>query len=543
MENNDFFQVFVRLIDKKTLTLQLPIQQDQRLLPTAKSIKQQLQSLTHVPIEFQRLTLNGKFLHDESPISPSISLSTIQLNLSLLGGKGGFGSLLRGAATKAGQKKTNNFDACRDMSGRRLRHVNVEKKLEEWKAEEEERQLEKKAEEYLKNVAKKARKKGGSEGAEKYVERYREESARCVKEVESSVRESVGELMVGKKRKLMEKLKAKAKAAADGKKLKIWMGKRLLAESDSDDSDNDGSEDDDVENEKSVIIDTANQSNSSKEVEGSSGSVSIGLSDGECYHQDSSESSSEKEKETVTGGSLDSDGSPRGSNGHLEGSTVVERSSETDGQKTNQSEKLSSSAEEVLSSAELMEMEKQQCFEPTFVDTKVVVQPSSISNLGELGECDKGRVVAEANGIAKSKSVVWDEEMDGGRKEEEEQPLNFEDFSSAAELVVLGMDRLKSELQSRGLKCGGTLHERAARLFLLKTTPLEQMILTANNQNIGCANLDSIAISRGGVSSTTRRTCAIHPQPLVNAIGTTLFSDEHIGQMPSFEAGAYTALP
>ena len=42
-------------------------------------------------------------------------------------------------------------------------------------------------------------------------------------------------------------------------------------------------------------------------------------------------------------------------------------------------------------------------------------------------------------------------------------------------LQVLGMERLKSELQARGLKCGGTLQERAARLFLLKTTPLEKL--------------------------------------------------------------------
>ena len=36
------------------------------------------------------------------------------------------------------------------------------------------------------------------------------------------------------------------------------------------------------------------------------------------------------------------------------------------------------------------------------------------------------------------------------------------------------MERLKIELQSRGLKCGGTLQERAERLFLLKSTPLEK---------------------------------------------------------------------
>lgn len=42
-------------------------------------------------------------------------------------------------------------------------------------------------------------------------------------------------------------------------------------------------------------------------------------------------------------------------------------------------------------------------------------------------------------------------------------------------LQVLGLERLKSELQERGLKCGGTLQERASRLFLLKTTPLEKL--------------------------------------------------------------------
>jgi hypothetical protein len=42
-------------------------------------------------------------------------------------------------------------------------------------------------------------------------------------------------------------------------------------------------------------------------------------------------------------------------------------------------------------------------------------------------------------------------------------------------IQVLGMEKLKLELQTRGLKCGGTLQERAARLFLLKTTPLDKL--------------------------------------------------------------------
>lgn len=41
------------------------------------------------------------------------------------------------------KKRTNNFDACRDLSGRRLRHVNQEKMLHDWyqKKIEEERMI------------------------------------------------------------------------------------------------------------------------------------------------------------------------------------------------------------------------------------------------------------------------------------------------------------------------------------------------------------------------------------------------------------------
>ena len=48
-------------------------------------------------------------------------------------------------------------------------------------------------------------------------------------------------------------------------------------------------------------------------------------------------------------------------------------------------------------------------------------------------------------------------------------------FTSAAEMEALGLDRLKSELTARGLKCGGTLRERAARLFSVRGLAREQM--------------------------------------------------------------------
>ena len=51
----------------------------------------------------------------------------------ILGGKGGFGTLLKGQSRQAGAKLTTDFGACRDLQGRRLRHVNDEIKLRKWR--------------------------------------------------------------------------------------------------------------------------------------------------------------------------------------------------------------------------------------------------------------------------------------------------------------------------------------------------------------------------------------------------------------------------
>jgi hypothetical protein len=48
------------------------------------------------------------------------------------------------------------------------------------------------------------------------------------------------------------------------------------------------------------------------------------------------------------------------------------------------------------------------------------------------------------------------------------EPLDLDNFGSAEELEKLGLDRLKGALMAAGVKCGGTLQERANRLFSLK---------------------------------------------------------------------------
>ncbi|CAD7704535.1 unnamed protein product, partial [Ostreobium quekettii] len=110
---------------------------------SASELKATVEDLTGVPAELQRLLFAGRDLDgDSAPLSLSGLRhgATVHLALRLPGGKGGFGALLRGQGRDG--KITTNFDACRDLSGRRLRHVNAEKALEEWAAAAKERELE-----------------------------------------------------------------------------------------------------------------------------------------------------------------------------------------------------------------------------------------------------------------------------------------------------------------------------------------------------------------------------------------------------------------
>ncbi|KAL1134865.1 hypothetical protein V6Z11_A12G133400 [Gossypium hirsutum] len=399
-------QLFVKLVNGQTLSLQFSSPQVQ---VQVGSVKRQIQEITKIPINFQRL-IRGHQLKDDSVISHPDA--TLNLSFSLLGGKGGFGSLLRGAATKAGQKKTINFEACRDMSGRRLRHVNAEKRLE----------------------ARKMGKKGVGDGeAEKYVAKYREQSARCVAVVEESVKAAC----LGKRKAVP--------GGADPKRLKIWMGKRKLNESDSDNGSDDEDSEDDEEDEKSVVLNNGNNSDSSKGTEGSSGSVYKRRSDVEFSGGVSSESGSEEEKDIFP----------------LQNSK--------------------SGGEDVLNvENDKVEVEAMQPEIPENNGTKTEDQKEIVSQGADVpvqeNEGVGNKLIDRVNGCSDVKSEFHGETVVSNTNVAiPEKPLNFDDFNSPQEMEVLGLERLKSELQARGLKCGGTLQERAARLFLLKSIPLDKL--------------------------------------------------------------------
>lgn len=61
------------------------------------------------------------------------------------------------------------------------------------------------------------------------------------------------------------------------------------------------------------------------------------------------------------------------------------------------------------------------------------------------------------------------------KKDSEKQALRLGMFNSASELEALGLDRLKEGLEALGLKCGGTLQDRAQRLWSVRGKKPEEI--------------------------------------------------------------------
>lgn len=119
-------QAIVSLLSSSSICL--PIEEK---TCTAHQLKQKIAQLTFIPVDQQVLsTVGGIALHDEQYLQ--VENNTLYFNLSarLLGGKGGFGSMLRAQGGRMNAQKTTNFEACRDLQGRRIRTVNEAKRLE-----------------------------------------------------------------------------------------------------------------------------------------------------------------------------------------------------------------------------------------------------------------------------------------------------------------------------------------------------------------------------------------------------------------------------
>jgi hypothetical protein len=91
--------------------------------PTALDLKSYLADQFDVSFDCFFVSCGSRVFRDEDIIS-GLPPFAIVVKSKDVGGKGGFGSLLRGGQSGFIDKSfTNNNTACRDLEGRRIRHV------------------------------------------------------------------------------------------------------------------------------------------------------------------------------------------------------------------------------------------------------------------------------------------------------------------------------------------------------------------------------------------------------------------------------------
>ena len=354
-------QVFVRVLDGRTRCLAFDDDASRDEGVSVARLARELERLEGIPTSEQIISCGSRVLRPADgrlPLDPP----TCHLLLPLAGGKGGFGSNLRAAARNAA---TSNFDACRDLSGRRVRHVNGEQKIREFAARAEERELEAAALRHI-NSAENHTKRKFSEIEAEERERYAREAADTVAGTAEATRLGLA---------AAERADAVAAERADAAR--------------------------------------AAEKAATRRVCGYMHAGLGGISD---------DSEDESDEET-----------PR----------TDEETPRTD------------SGMGKLADAKGKAPEVPEARVPE------VRAPARTPPASEPG----GGGGASGSGGGGG----------GGASDAAEETIDPRAFAAATELERFGLDRLRDELAARGLKCGGTLAQRAERLFLLKNNEVEEL--------------------------------------------------------------------
>jgi hypothetical protein len=317
--------------------------------------------------------------------------SACSLLLRVAGGKGGFGSLLRGAGTSGAA--TTNQDACRDLSGRRIRHVEAERKLREHARTQPQRDLERLALAHI-NQKTNGVKRKFEKIEEQEKERYARDSGAVVDAVAASVRAGLASRRDG------APFEKKTSQISPPARSLPYMGDPGLlrggVSDDSDDSDDSGS--------------------------------------------DVDEASAARRRRASANGA-----SKKG---------AAEKTKKSSAPKADEKKKADEDADA----------------------SKNVVSVSSRPVPSVASDEPAALLVAGGGGGPEKKKENVTTAPAGHRDEEEEEArVDLTTFADATALEAVGLDVLKRELKLCGLKCGGTLAQRAERLFLLKGTCFEAL--------------------------------------------------------------------
>uniref|UniRef100_A0A3P9MQV0 Replication stress response regulator SDE2 n=1 Tax=Oryzias latipes TaxID=8090 RepID=A0A3P9MQV0_ORYLA len=404
------------------------------VLPRGSVVKDVLERF--VPQQNFYVTTNGRLAPPQDPLQDGW---TYRLEPRLCGGKGGFGSMLR--ALGAQIEKTTNREACRDLSGRRLRDVNHEKEMAEWLKKQAEREAEKE-QRRLERLQRKLAAPKHQLCDPEYQRQCHHLSERLEDSVLKGLQASSGALAAAADITAVKRASStvpggappQKKKAGGGAAASFWTGLEELEELQS-------SEEEEEEEEEPLSPQTA-------------GSRHVTMATESPPRRFSS-------ADPVSGPSEDSGPSEPVAEDTGPPSEPVAEDTGPSAEPSEDSGPSEPAAEDTGPSAEPSEDSGPS--EPAAEDTGPSAEPSEDSGPSEPAAEDTGPSAEQDVASSKEQRPPDPQEFC-----DQSQQVDLSLVTSVQQLELLGPDVLKAELQRRGLKCGGTLQERAARLFSVR---------------------------------------------------------------------------
>ncbi|KAJ8285134.1 hypothetical protein COCON_G00039840 [Conger conger] len=372
---------------------------------------------------------NGRLLAEDEELQAG---GWYRLEPRLCGGKGGFGSMLR--ALGAQIEKTTNREACRDLSGRRLRDVNHEKEMADWLKKQADREAEKE-QRRLERLQRKLAEPKHYFSDPAYEKQCHDMSERMEESIKRGLQaSSSGTSGVSRKR-------ASPYGADPGKRPRLWQSgvdDLSSSEDDSEGSDEEASSSSSSRQESSSAPPTP-QSRTGPQLQLLQPQLSTEASRGNHRARDSHGAGG-----TAGHGACYSTGAEPVAE-RREAEPVAEREAEPVAER--EAEPVAEREAEPVVEKEAEPAVQTDAPAPDLSDTQQITQ--------------------NAVGLSQAESTAAPNTDDA--------PLDLQTVGGAVELEALGLDRLKVELMGLGVKCGGTLQERAARLFSVRGLAKEQI--------------------------------------------------------------------
>ncbi|XP_028828135.1 splicing regulator SDE2 isoform X2 [Denticeps clupeoides] len=383
---------------------------------------------------------DGRISGRDDPLRPG---AVYRLEPRLRGGKGGFGSMLR--ALGAQIEKTTNREACRDLSGRRLRDVNHEKEMAEWLKKQADREAEKEQRRLERLQRKMAEPKHYFTDPE-YERQCHDLSERLEDSVLKGMQASSSS-MVAAGEGPSRKRPSTDSETKSGKKRCCWMGFGGLEEVGSSEEDSSTSDEDSPSTSATSCRSWGPSTAAPQKGPSSSRSTSGSISPERSNEEERSKEPAQIEKVRVEAQGED----------QCQESIQVEEAPPSCPDEAPPT--CSGDAPPTLPDEAPPTLPDEA--PPTLPDEAPPTRPSEAppTRLDEappsLSQTDGHLEVASQADHSAAESVV---------------PLlvDLQALETTEQLEALGLERLKKELMERGMKCGGTIQERAARLLAVR---------------------------------------------------------------------------